>query len=163
MAAMRRREPDVRAKALAEKVVKFVNLTWGRRLRPSLGLVQAVDEALEAGYEPDQVRAVFWAAACGADDFMKRVLHPREGRGPELALRHKGGTNPDTGKPAVRWLDSLWEKVGEMNPDAVLSLLARLRREGMTEVEVEEEKALLFRVDAPMEPSGAAGGSEVPN
>ena len=107
MAAMRRREPDVRAKALAEKVVKFVNLTWGRRLRPSLGLVQAVDEALEAGYEPDQIRAVFWAAACGADDFMKRVLHPREGRGPELALRHKGGTNPDTGKPAVRWLDSL--------------------------------------------------------
>lgn len=148
---MRRREPDPQARGLADKIVKFVNLTWGRKLRPSLGLVQAVDEALEAGYTPDQIRAVYWTAACGGDDFIKRVLHPREGRGPELALRHKGGTNPDSGKPAVRWLDALWEKVGEMDGRQVAALVIRLRSIGMSENEISEELALLDRIEAPRE------------
>lgn len=144
------------ARDLAEKIVKFVNLAWGRRLRSSLGLVEAVQDALDVGYTPDQIRGVYWSAAC-QDGFIRGVLTAAEGGSPELCLRHKGGTNPETGKSAKRWLDLLWETVSEMRPNLISELLVDLatavrigdKSRAMNDYEVDEEKALLDRIDAP--------------
>jgi hypothetical protein len=148
------------ARQLTDAVVRFVNLAWGRHLRSSLGLAEAVQEALDDGYTEDQVRAAYWSAAC-QDGFIRGVLTTGEGGSPELCLRHKGGTNNETGKAAKRWLDLLWETVGEMRPTLITNLLADLvtgeriggeagRRQAMSDPEIAAEHALLERIFAPL-------------
>ena len=112
---------------LAAHITQFVNITFGRslgRLGPSRNLCDAVQEALDHGYTPIEIRMAFWAARCIPDSWITTTLSGSAQ--PEIVLRHKGGMNTITGKPAKRWLDDLVDAVGEINPrlaSAVLRVL----------------------------------------
>ena len=126
------KKPDRSSDAwlLAERITKFVNSAFGRklgRLGPSRNLVDAVQAALDNGYSQEEIRMAFWAARCIPRTWIGEQL--AQSIQPELALRHKGGMNTITSKPAVRWLDDLVEKVGEINPRIAAAVLKNLPEE----------------------------------
>jgi hypothetical protein len=101
---------------LAERIVLFVNTVFDRKLRTSRALYDAVVSALDNGYTEDEIRIACWAARC-TENWLREMLG--EGLGPEYILRFKGGTNPETGKEAKRWLDEMSSRIDEMNPIVV--------------------------------------------
>jgi len=109
---------------LAEHLVKFTNVSLGRKLRPSRALYDAVTEALDAGYTQDDLRVAFWSAVGLPNHWIRRAL--REDLSPEVLLRFKGGTNPKSGVPAKRWLDELVARADETNPVLIGQTLSRL-------------------------------------
>lgn len=125
---------------LAHHLTAFVNAAFGRSLRTSRALVEAAQEALEAGYTEDELRTAFWTTAGLQGYWLRTAL--RDGMiGPEIVLRFKGGTNSQTGKPAKRWLDETIARAHETNPLIVGMTLRRLPAEMLA-----DEKALLGRV-----------------
>ena len=113
---------------IADNITHFVNKVFGRRLGllgPSRSLREAVQKALEDGYTEDELRMAFWVARCVAgDNWIGSQLQAN--MQPEIVLRHCGGMNKETGKPAARWLDNLIEKAGEINKPLVNATLAIL-------------------------------------
>jgi hypothetical protein len=115
---------------LARHITQFVNAAFGRklgRLGPSRNLVDAVQEALDYGYSDIEVRMAFWSARCIPNSWIGAALAGTTQ--PELVLRHKGGMNTITGKPAKRWLDDLTDSVGEINPRLAAAILRTLPEE----------------------------------
>jgi len=130
MSKRRQREPSKDAVQLAEHITKFVNAAFGRklgRLGPSRNLIDAIDTAMEAGYTRDEIRIVFWAARCTTNSWIGTALAAKAQ--PELVLRHSGGMNTITGKPAKRWLDDLLDEVGEINSNLARAILRSLPEE----------------------------------
>lgn len=124
--------------ALTRHLTAFVNAAFGRRLRPSLSLYDAVRAAVEAGYTGDEIRLAFWVARCGNDAWLKDALRAdgvtdQRGRtyhmGPDVVLRHKGGLNTMTGNAAKRWLDDLLSRASETSPALVAAILRELPAE----------------------------------
>ena len=110
---------------LAEHITRFVNNAFGRRLRPSRALYDAIRAAAESGYSSDEMRTAFWVARClSGDQWLKEVL--QNDMSPEIVLRHKGGINPKTGSPSKRWLDELLARASETNSSLVVAILGRL-------------------------------------
>ncbi len=143
MAKTKRNERDVVAYPLAEYITKFVNAVFGRRLGllgPSRSLQQAIKGALECGYTQDEIRMAFWAARCipGESWINKQLQGDLQ---PEIVLRHSGGMNKITGKPAARWLDDLIEKADEINRP-----LVKVTLEALPEEMIDSERELLKRV-----------------
>jgi hypothetical protein len=128
---------------IADNVTNFVNKAFGRKLGlmgPSRSLQQAVQKALNNGYTEDEIRIAYWAARCvPGESWINKQLHAD--LQPEIILRHSGGMNKITGKPAVRWLDDLVEKAAEINKP-----LARATLEILPECMRMSEEALLGRV-----------------
>jgi hypothetical protein len=137
--------PDDPSWALADRCTKFFNVAFGRKLRTSRALRDAVFSALEAGYSEDDVRIAFWVARClSGEGWLKDAL--QGDMSPDVILRFKGGTNPTTGKPAKRWLDELTSRASETKPLMVGNVLARLPQDM-----IEEERALLGRMSVSIE------------
>lgn len=110
---------------LTEHITRFVNVAFGRRLRPSRSLYDAVKAAFESGYTNEEMRLAFWVARClVGDQWIKEVL--AHDMTPELVLRHKGGINSRTGIPAKRWLDEMLARAGETNPTIVEAVVKNL-------------------------------------
>jgi len=100
---------------LMEHVTRFSNHAWSRQLRSSRSLASAIESALEDGYSEDEVRLAFWCARCVIhDNWLKSAIGDECHLPPEIVLRHDGGINNQTGKPAVRWLDVLLSRADEM-------------------------------------------------
>jgi hypothetical protein len=123
--------PSVEATLLADVVTRFVNSAFRRRLGvgfgPSRSLEDAVQLAFDHGYSEEQIRMAFWAARCIPGTWIGEQLG--KSIQPEIVLRHKGGMNTITGKPAVRWLDDLVERVGEINPRVAAAVWRSLPKE----------------------------------
>ena len=122
----RRTKRSIEAFRIAEHCTSFVNNAFTRRLGkmgPSFALVDAVQEALDSGYTEDQIRICYWSARCTQNWLREQLSGTIQ---PEIALRHKGSMNTITGKPAVRWLDDLVERVGEINPRVAYAVLKSL-------------------------------------
>jgi len=151
-ATLKRRAENPAAVSLAAWAVAFVNVTWGRRLRASKALVDAVAEALDAGYSEDDIRSAFWVTATlGGNDWLKDAMRPGDRPlAPEVVLRFHGGTNPVTGKEAARWLDDRLARVEETSGSLVAGVLARLKRE-TDSARHGQEAAFLKRAGFPME------------
>ncbi len=118
----------VRTYNIADNITHFVNNVFGRKLGlmgPSRSLQQAVQKALDDGYTEDEIRMAFWAARCvtGESWINKQLQGDLQ---PEIVLRHSGGMNKITGKPAMRWLDDLVEKAAEINKPLVRATLETL-------------------------------------
>lgn len=140
---MRQREvePNEDDVKIAERIVRFVNAAWGRSLRSSRSLERAVAEAREAGYGYDQMRLAYWSAACG-NDYAMDQMSKQKGRSAELFLRFKGGFNTTYGTEAKKWLDELYEVLGDVNPGLVLATLERI---GKVDADYAREEAELLR------------------
>lgn len=150
MARFKRGAPLPKAVELAEWITQFVNVVWGRKLRSSKALVDAVESALENGYTEDHIRSVYWvAASLPGDEFIKDALRPGKAIDPEVLLRFHGRVNNYTGKDAVRWLDILGARVEETSSRLVAGVLERVSPLG-AEV-VEREREFLERAGFPME------------
>lgn len=135
---------------LNEHLVKFVNAAFGRILRPSRTLYDAIVSALEAGYTEDDLRLAFWCARCISGPlWVKDALMSGYDKGPAASpdhvLRFKGGMNTTTGAPAKRWLDDLVSRAGEVNPITVEMILKSLPQDMQ-----EEERKLLERTGVPI-------------
>ena len=139
---------DEESWSLNEHVTRFVNAAFGRRLRPSRALYDAVRAARESGYTGDECRLAFWVARCVSGDFWIKERLTAAEIGPEIILRHKGGINNQTGKPAKRWLDDLLSRASETNPRLVSEVLIRLPEDMQ-----DEERQLLERMDVVYDPS----------
>lgn len=130
---------------LTEHVTRFVNETFGRRLRPSRALYDAIHAAIESGYSPQEIRLVFWVARCIAGDLWMKEALSRD-LPPEIALRHKGATNPKTGNPARRHLDELLARASETNAVMVSRILQKLPEDMR-----DSETALLKEMEVPLD------------
>ena len=121
-------EVSPRAYNIADNVTNFVNKVFGRKLGlmgPSRSLQQAVQKTLDDGYTEDEIRIAYWAARCIPGEAWVGVQLQGDLQ-PEIVLRHSGGMNKITGKPAVRWLDDLVEKAAEINKLLVHATLKTL-------------------------------------
>lgn len=130
-------------------LTRFVNVVFGRKLRPSLALYDAIVSAESAGYTHDDMRLAYWVARCiVGDGWLKSTLQAMgdNALSPDILLRHHGGINPKTGQPAKRWLDELVSRASETNPMLVGSVLGRL-----PEDMIEGERELLRRNEVPFE------------
>lgn len=139
MAKRARQSRDPAIVKLTEHLTTFVNSAFGRRLGilgPSRSLYDAVSSAIDDGYTKDECRIAFWVARClPGNEWIKTELQAT--LPPEIVLRHCGNTNPVTGKPAVRWLDDLLARAGEINPTLAFAVwrgLPQEMREGEREI-----------------------------
>lgn len=123
---------------LTEHLTRFVNEVFGRRLRPSRAVFDAVVDALDAGYDADELRIAFWAARCLKGEWIGSEL--QSSLPAHVVLRFHGGMNTTTGKPAVRWLDDLSSRAPEMN-----SRLVGIVLDTLPEDMRESERELLKR------------------
>jgi hypothetical protein len=124
---------------LTEWVARFCSAVFNRRLGPSRAVYEQIDSALNVyGYTPESIKLAYWGAKCIPDQWLGNRIEARD-VGPELVVRHKGGQNKETGKPAVQWLDDLSSRSGEMNRIVVGYVLKHLVPEDMKA----GEKALL--------------------
>jgi hypothetical protein len=99
---------------------------FGRRLRPSRAVYEEIISAkLDYGFTTAEIKLAFWAAKCVRGTWIGARLENGD-VGPALVLRHRGGMNNQTGKPAQRFLDDLLERVDEMNPITVGHVLKNL-------------------------------------
>lgn len=135
---------------LNEHLIEFVNNAFGRRLRPSRTLYDAIVAALDAGYQEDDIRLAFWCARCIPGQlWIKDALTAGYDKGsmasPEHVLRFRGGMNNSTGVPAKRWLDDLISRADEVNPVTVEMVLKHL-----PESIREDERQLLERNKVPI-------------
>lgn len=131
---------------LCEHITRFVNATFGRKLRASRALHDAITSAKDAGYSDDELRIVYWVAGGltgnrESDTYVWVKNSLKESLSPEIVLRHRGGTNPSTGNPAKRWLDDLLSRAGETSPVLVGAILYKLPADIQA-----EERALLDRM-----------------
>jgi len=131
---------------LNEHVTRFVNVAFGRKLRASRALHDAICSALEAGYSQDEVRIAFWVARCASGDAWLKERIMAADIGIEIVLRHKGGMNASTGKPAKRWLDELLSRASETNPSLLAGVLVRLPQDM-----IDGERKLLRRMEVPVD------------
>lgn len=130
---------------LTERLTRFTNAAFGRKLRPSRSLYEAVLSAAESGYTFDEMRLAFWVARCiSGEGWLKGAL--QNDLSPEIVLRHKGHQNPKTGQPAKRWLDELTSRASETNAALIGAILTKLPADL-----IEEERALLKRMEVPIE------------
>ncbi len=127
MAIQRNVEPTEEDKEISEDIVRFVNVAWGRALRASPGLWRAVAEARLAGYTYQQMLLVYWSAAGGANEYAMDMMAKNKGWTASLFLRFKGGQNV-YGSEAKRWLDELYEILGDSNPKLITALMERLQK-----------------------------------
>lgn len=148
--ARNRSERDPKCAEIADKIVRFVNIAFGRKLAASRALHDAIRDAMADGYTEDEIRVVYWVARClPGTVWLKSALAMDCDRGsvaPELALRHHGELNPITGQPAKRWLDEMLSRRLETNPQLIGVLLDSLPTEMSN-----SEKALLARMEIPFE------------
>lgn len=122
---------------LTVKITRFMNVAFGRRLRPSRAMYDAIVSATEAGYTEEEIRIAYWTARCIAGDvWLKEALS--KDLSPEIVLRHHGGINPKTGQPAKRWLDDMISRVGETNR----VLIAQVYKKLPDDMKEEERKLL---------------------
>lgn len=130
---------------LAEHLTTFVNLVFGRRLRPSRAFYEAIADALdEGGYTDAELRLAFWVARCLPEYWMKSALS--EDMSPDIVLRFKGGMNAQTGKPSKKWLDELLSRASETNPTIVGKVLEKLGETPTGAAMVDGERDLLKRM-----------------
>lgn len=127
---------------LNEHVTRFINAAFGRKLRPSRALHDAICAAIESGYSHDEIRIAFWVARCASGVAWIKDRMMAGDADTEIVLRHKGGMNPSTGKPAKRWLDDLLSRASETNPSLVNGVLTRLPKEM-----IDGERDLLRRME----------------
>lgn len=138
-------DPESETWKLTERLTRFTNAAFGRRLRPSRALHEAVVSAVESRYTFDEMRLAFWVARCiSGEGWLKTAL--QEDLSPDIVLRHKGHVNPKSGQPARRWLDELISRANETNPTLIGAVLRRLPADM-----IEEEAALLKRMEVPYE------------
>lgn len=132
---------DSRTWKLMLHLTRFANAAFGRVLRPSRSLHDAVVAARESQYTEDEIRLAIWVAAClGGEEWIKQAIKNKTIQ-LEVLLRHKGGYNQRSGQPAKRWLDDLLSRADETSPALVGHVLRRLPPDM-----IEEEKALLKRM-----------------
>ena len=135
--------PDRESKAwkLTEWVAKFCSAVFNRRFKPSRAVYEQISSAMnEYGYTEDDIKLAYWAAKCIPGEWLGLKIEARE-IGPDLVVRHKGGHNSITGKPAKQWLDDLTSRSGEMNP----VIVGRVLNFALPQEMREEEKELLDR------------------
>ena len=124
---------------LTEWVAKFCSAVFGRRLRPSRAVYEEIVSAtLDHGFTAAEIKLAFWACRCVRGTWVGQRLEAGD-VGPALVLRHRGGINSQTGKPAQRFLDDLLERVEEMNPATVGHVLRTLVPDDMRD---DEERLL---------------------
>lgn len=138
-------DPESESWKLNERLTRFTNAAFGRRLRPSRSLHEAIISAEEAGYTHDEMRLAFWVARCIAGEGWLKVALQKD-LSPEIVLRHKGHTNPKTGQPARRWLDDLVSRANETSPALVGGVLRKLPPDMNS-----DERDLLLRMEVPFE------------
>ena len=124
---------------LTEWVARFCSAVFDRRLRPSRAVYEEIVSAtLDHGFTAAEIKLAFWACKCVRGNWVGTRLEAGD-VGPALVLRHRGGHNKETGKPAQRFLDDLLERVEEMNPVTVGHVLRHLIPEDM----INDEERLL--------------------
>lgn len=140
-------EADSESWKLTEHITRFTNVVFGRKLRASRALHDAVVSAEESGYTHDEMRLSFWVARCISGETWLKTALQKDQLSPDIVLRHKGHTNPKTGQPAKRWLDELTSRANETNPLLVGAVLNKLppdiidgERELLTRMEVAFEE-----------------------
>lgn len=131
---------------LTEHLTRFTNLVFGRKLRASRALHDAVVSAEESGYTHDEMRLAFWVARCISGETWLKTALQKDQLSPDIVLRHKGHTNPKTGQPAKRWLDELVSRANETNPLLVGAVLSKLPADM-----IEGERELLTRMEVAFE------------
>jgi hypothetical protein len=96
-----------------EQIIQVFNAVFGKRLATTPGNVADVTDAFAAGYEPLHVGCAIVAAAWGTDRYYRSADYG----GPDLGLilKHKGGTNPRTGKEIPKHLDKLIGLAAELD------------------------------------------------
>jgi hypothetical protein len=120
-------EREAEAKRITKHITRFFNVAYGRNTTGSRELIDAVYSALEDRYSEDEIRVAYWAARCvtGKASWLGERLRAGDVL-PPMVLRHHGGINNQTGKPAVRWLDEMIARALESNPVLVKALLDSL-------------------------------------
>jgi hypothetical protein len=142
-----RRQDDAHVWEITDHITMFVNNAFGRRLRRSRALYDAILDALLSGYSEDELRVAFWTARTltGNDgqtwlcDALSRDLPP------EIVLRFRGALNTRTGATAKRHLDELLSRVDETNPMLVSRVLEKLPEDMRA-----GEQELLGRMNVPI-------------
>ncbi|SRR5260221_245367 len=145
---MQRKVVHPEAHRIAATITKFVNIVFERRLGLSREVIDAVSDALDAGYSEDEIRIAFWTTRCASDSWLGDQIRDKA-FGPEIVLRFKGGMNSRTAQPAKRWLDDCISRAPEMLPSLVTATLNQLPEEWR-----KEERTRLVRNFVQVEKEG---------
>lgn len=117
------------AEALTSHLTKFFNVAFKRNIRGSREFREAVSDALNNGYTPDELRLAYWVARCTAGKAAWLGEQLRGDMLPHIVLRHHGRLNNVTGKEAKRWLDDLLARANEANRPMLEALFKALPEE----------------------------------
>jgi hypothetical protein len=114
------------ARDLMEQLTKFFNVAFQRKTAGGIEFLGEIIRALRDGYGPEELRVAYWVARCltGKASWLSGAL--RGDLLPSIVLRHDGGINPKTGKPAVRWLDDMLARRMEVSHAMVQALYDNL-------------------------------------